>query len=324
MIGRVFVLVKWAVIGAVAIVIGSELLRSASVVALSLKAGNVGPFAAVLAMTVGLLAVSGRVSRRAKGSRVPGLLMDIAAYACTIYLFLITLLSTLSLGVVVALGSAACTALLVPAARNPRSLHKLRGPLVSAVSGTGLSLTGVEQSIRPNEAWRAVSRSSMGVVAVPPESRDVLVTMLRERPLLPVSLTHLEGGLFLVVSGNDRKEDWKTRLLVLLDELGVKGGRSVSPLLREAVLALPILDSMHGFRMSDYVLAVDLSTVERLIQSWPERMTIFPDPHGLRALVRRQDAAGLNTRAIPRGCEVGVLVGRDLSVFDEGVQQIEA
>lgn len=315
---------KWAVIGAVAIVIGSELLRSASVVALSLKAGNVGPFAVVLVMTIGLLVLSGRVSRRAKGSRVPGLLMDIAAYACTIYLFLTTLLSTLSLGVVVALGSAACTALLVPAARNPRSLQKLRGPLVSAVSGTGLSLPGVEQSISPNEAWRAVSRSSMRVIAVPPESRDVMVAMLRERPLLPVSLTHLQGALFLVVSGNDRKEDWERRLLALLDELGVKGSRKASPLLREAVLALPILDSMHGLWMSDYVLAADLSTVERLIQSWPDRMTVFPDPHGLRVVVRKQHAAGLNTRAIPRGCETGVLVGRDLSVFDEEVQQIEA
>ncbi len=324
MIGRVFALAKWAVVAAVAIVVGSDLLRSASVVALSLKAGNTAPFAAVLVVTIVLLVVSGRVSRRGKGSRVPGLLMDIAAYACAIYLFLVILLSTLSLGVVVALASAACTALLVPAARNPRSLRKLRGPVASIVSGSGLSLPGVEQAIRPDEAWRAVSRSSMRVIAVPPEFRDVLVTMLRERPLLPVSLTHLEGGLFLIVSGNDRKEDWEKRLLVLLDELGVKGSRTVSPLLREAVLALPFLDSMHGFRMSDYVLAVDLSTVERLIQSWPDRMTIFPDPHGLRVVVRKQHAAGLNTRAIPRGCEGGVLVGRDLSVFDEEVQQIEA
>lgn len=324
MIGRVFTLMKWAVVAAVALVVGSEFLQSASVVALSLKAGNCAPFVVVLVMTIVLLAASGQVSRRGGSSRISGLLTDVAAYACAIYLFLITLLATLSFGVIVALASAACTALLVSAARNPRSLQKLGAPVISMVSGLGLSLPVVEQAASLDGGWQAVSKSCMKVIAVAPEYRDVLVTMLRDRPLLPVSLTHLEGGLFLVLLRNDRKEDWEKRLLALLDDLGVKGSRKVGPLLREAVLALPILDSLHGLPMTDYVLVSDSSTVGRLIQSWPDRMTVFPSPYGIRVVVRKQQAAGLNAQAIPRGYEAAVIVGRDLSVFSEEVQQIEA
>ncbi len=114
----------------------------------------------------------------------------------------------------------------------------------------------------------------------------------------------------------------KTLLAKMIDVLEEEGIPRVvvgRPLLTDAVVNLPrIEDDMGIVKMNEYRVAQEESVVEKILEIWPERMTIIPSKTGLRAIVRPDSVMGLELQDIPKRKAAKVVLGRDLSVFEKG------
>jgi hypothetical protein len=246
-------------------------------------------------------------------------LLDVAAYSSAVYLFIVVFLAAMLLGIVAVIVCSGFTVFLIQLVRNPTRIPGGMSVLsrVNTILTMSITLAGAD-TVNSGRVWRKVPKSGMRVVRVPGDARETVIEVLRERPLLPLSFTCLEDGLFLIVN-NKTGEDWVSRIVELLEQVGVKGASLVSPLLEEAVLGLPLLESAHGIALSEYVIVEDKAATDKLIELWPSRMTVHPASQGLRIVVRAMDAAGLSVQRIPHGWETSVVVGRDLSMPAEEV-----
>lgn len=311
MFGRSMFRIMGVVVAAlVALSLGRELLNSVTATVLAFRGGNVVPILTIATLTVILLRVPARLERGTPQQA----LLSVLAWASVVYLSVTVFIATLPFGILAVFSATGITILLCGVISDPTEAEQKRRTLWSPEGLIPLPMRetgGVVFSA-------SLEHQGFKVLIVPKESRETAVELLRNRPALPVSLVSLERNDFMLVKTKaDRTLLAKT--IGVLEEAGIEGVEVARPLLTDAIVNLPLIEDERGIaKMNEYRVAIEEKVIEKVLEVWPERMTLVPSRAGLRAIVRPGSVMSLELEDIPKGREAQVVLGRDLSMFEKG------
>ena len=311
-------LIGYAIAGAIALVAGTELLASVVTVVLAFRFGDMFPLVTVILLTVGLLLIFNRVSEESPTR----LILSILAYAASGYLAVVTFVIVLPYGLVFAGIAAGAAAGICSIIKEPTMLTSHLQEFVSQIQSVG-SLNIVSKRTVPVGDGGSFSLNTFhNILILEDGSRDKVIQMMRDRPLLPISLTHFVDCDVLFVAEDNNPAKFE-QIMKLLRDLSIGTKKQTSPLLAEAIQMVPIIDAQNGLEMDNYRLARNEKTINELLAIAPVRMTVFPTTTGLRILVPDMDAPGLIVESIEQGKEVNVLLHRDYASLKEVEKPIE-
>ena len=311
-------LIGYAIAGAIALVAGAEILSSVISIVLSFRQGNISPLATVVIITIVLLLIVNRVSEDSPTRMI----LNILAYAATGYLAVVSFVLILPFGLVFSGIAAGATAAACSFVRDPSDILNQIHEFKSQIQTTG-SLNGLSKRIIPvGDGDSFTLSSSHNILILEDGSRDQVIQLMRDRPLLPISLTHFVDCDVLFVSEGKTPGKYE-QVMKLLKDLSIKTRGHTSQLLAEAIQMVPIIDSQNGMGMDNYRLARDEKSINDLLELAPVRMTVFPTIAGLRILVPDMDAPGLVMESLVEGKEIDVLLHRDYTLFEEGSKPVE-
>jgi len=311
-------LIGFAVAGAIALVAGAELLTSVVSVVLAFRFGDFSPLIFVIGLTVGLLLLVNRVSDESPTR----LILSILAYAASGYLAVVSFVIMLPYGLVFAGITAGVTAGLCSFIKDPSFVTSHLQVFIAQIQSTG-SLNGLAKRIIPiGDGDSFTLHTFHNILILEEGSRDRVIQLMEDRPLLPVSLTHFVDCdvLFVSEDSNDSKFE---QILKLLKDLSIQTKGSTSLLLAEAIQMVPIIDSQNGLGMENYRLAKDEKSIKELLTLAPVRMTVFPTTTGIRVLVPDMDAPGLIVERLEQGKEADVLLHRNYTLLEEVEKPVE-
>jgi len=304
--GPIIKLVTWGIIAGVALVIATQILGSVSWVVVSLRLGNYLPFALVILVTVIMQRVP--VSFKSE-NRIICTLLDVISWATVVYLFFVLLVGLLPYGLLASVIGAGFSVLGCMIVRDPSEVKErltLAADIAESLRGSGFKSGGDRDAMM----WSFIRRQHLEVLQLPRGSFESVASILRDRPMLPVVLIHFENSDFLVIrTSNDI--NWVQQVKRLLSDAGIFDLLQVPPLLKKALLLLPLLDEHDGLKISDYVIASNEKSVEVLLKHRPSRMVLFPNSDGLRIVARRESVPGLDTLDIMSDLVEKVVLGRD-------------
>jgi len=304
--------------GAIALAGGAELLASVVGVVLAFRTGNPIPLLAVVGLAIILL----RIVKKQKEETPIKMILNIVAYATTGYLVVVAFVIALPYGLVMSIVTAIATSVLISFIGDPSSImSQIQGYIPSAFGG---AINGLPRRIVQTGNGSSFTVNSTNIiVAINPDHRDKVVELMRNRSLLPISLTHFEEIDVLFIS-NQRNRTMFERVNSLLTSYGIETRSSTPTLLVEAVQMLPIIDEQNGLLMREYKLARDEKTIQDLLSLWPTRMTVFPSESGLMVLVPDMEVIGFNVEPLKEGYESDVLLYRDFTSIKEGMESVES
>ena len=306
-------LIGYAVTGAIALIAGAELLASVVSIVLAFRLGNISPLLVVIVVTVVLLLLVNRVSEDSPTR----LILNILGYASISYLVVVAFVIVLPYGFIIAGIAAGITAGICSFIKDPGSLNIQFTQFISQMQNAG-SLNGIRQRVIPvgdGESFKL--NSSHNILLLEKDSREKIIQMMRDRPLLPVSLTcYVDCDVLFISAKFDQVID-------LINNLGIETKGHTSPLLAEAIQMIPIIDSQNGLGMEKYRLARDEKSITELLSLAPTRMTVFPTISGLVVLVPDMDAPGLLVEQLEQGTEIDVLLHRNYSLLEEVEKPVE-
>ncbi len=291
--------------------VGTELLASVVSVVVSARRGDLIPIVTVF---LGTLFIS-LILRRLKKHSPTKLLLSILVYGTIGYAAVVSFIAVLPWGLLPSLMSASMTILGFSVAATPtrfgayRSQTKLRSLALRTDNPSGRITSSAIAAL--SDALTEQAR----VVIIQEGDRDKVVQLMKERPLLPVSITRLADCYAVVVTSPNSDEVVFRRAIDTLSEFGISRVKRARHLLAEAILMLPLIDESYGFSMREYRVVRDDTTMTHVISQWPERLTIFATKEGLGALVPERAATGLKTEQLPRGLETDVVLFRNYSLL---------
>lgn len=301
--GMVGKIAKWGLMAGAALVIGTQLLTSVTWVVLSIRAGDYIPLLSISILTMVLQRISA-VTR--SDSKLVRILLDVLAGASMVYLFFIILIGMIPLGLVLSFTGAGLVILACLLFRNPSSLRKVLKELMESAEtyqGHGTS-------------WHSSDRQNISILQMSHHAFDDAVNILKDRPMLPVVLLHLEGADFLIIHQSE-EVDWVRQTKRVLQDAGIIAF-NVPPLLKQLLLLLPILEEQAGFPLADYALALSEQSVSALMKVKPLRMMIFPGSDRLRIVCRRDSIPGIAMTRIPAHASHRIVIEKD----GEGIQDL--
>jgi hypothetical protein len=305
-----------AVGGAIALAAGAQVLSSVVSVVLAFRFGNIIPLLMVVGLTISIHLIANRVPEESAALIV----FKILLYAVTGYLALIAFVIVLPYGLIMSIIAAGAVGVFSSILGEQR---KFWNHFIHFFNFQNyfdrLSIRSIP--IGDGVSYRLNSLHS--IVILDEGNREKIVHLMKERPLLPISLTHFEDCdvLFIAVENDSSRYE---RVLKLLRDSGIGVKGLASPLLAETIQMVPILDSNNGLKFEDYRIARDDTTISSLLTQAPPRLTVFPSAQGLRVLVPELEAPGLNVERLKQGYEVDVLLHRDYSCIEEVEKPIES
>ncbi len=304
--GSLLKVVTWGIIAGVALVIATQILGSVSWVVMSLRLGNYIPFISIVLVT----AIMQRLPISIKSeNRIVSTLLDVISWAAVVYLFFVALIGLLPYGLLTSIVGAGLSLLGCMIIRDPSELKErliLAADVAESLRGSGFK-SGTDRDVM---MWSFIRRQQMEVLQIPRGSFENAVTILRDRPMLPVALLHFEKSDFLLIKTSNEIK-WVRQVKRVLADAGILDVLHVPPLLKKALLLLPLLDEHDGLKISDYVIASNEKSVEVLLKHRPERMVLFPNSEGLRIVARRESVPGIDTLNITPDLAERVVLGRD-------------
>jgi hypothetical protein len=300
--------IKYLAIVVVLLVFGSTILDTTVIIASAAKEGNY--IMLFLVMVTGVLVL--RFAGNKRGTKTENH-AHFLMIATTIYLsFLI--------GLIIYLQS---VALYFPIAGAAITGFGCKYVYESAGAEDGLSfkerISYLIASIRMSIDSSVVNAKNRGMWYNPINSlRAVEVThttipsilqLMRDRPALPISLTHYSDLDFLIISNED---GWLRKILNIFSNLGIDH-EQVSPLLQQTILSLPLI-----VPNIQYGLAKEEETVKKLIEGLPDGVTLFPHREGIRIIVPLENAVGFDLENLSRTSTLQLLVNRDRRAILQG------
>lgn len=304
--------------GAIALAGGAELLASVVGVVLAFRAGNPFPLVLVCIVTVVLL----RIVKKQEEETPVKMILNIVAYAATGYIVVVAFVIALPYGLVASIGAAITTSVVISFIGDPSSLMVHFQEFLPSSFGdpiNGLS----KRVVQTGDGSSFTINSTNSITVINSDHRDKVVELMRDRSLLPISLTHFEDiDVLFISTGKDRS--LFDRVGSILGSYGIESKGPAPALLAEAIQMIPIIDEQNGLLMKEYRLAKDEKTIESLLSLWPVRMTIFPTELGLRVLVPEYEVTGLNVEQLKQGYESEVLLNRDFASIREVMESVES
>ncbi len=311
-------LIGYAIAGAIALVAGAELLTSVVSIVLAFRQGNISPLATAIVITLGLLLIVNRVAEDSPTR----LILNILAYAATGYLAVVSFVLVLPYGLIFSGIAAGVTAAACSLIRDPTvimgQVHEFKSQVQSISSLNGLSKRIVSVGDGESFAFNSIHN----IIILEDGSRDRVIQLMRDRPLLPISLTHFVDCDVLFIAEGKTPGKFE-QVVKLLKDLSINTRGHTSQLLAEAIQMIPIIDSQNGLGMDNYRLVRDEKSIGDLLGLAPVRMTVFPTIAGLRILVPDMEAPGLVVESLAVGKEIDVLLHRDYTMFEEVRNPVE-
>ncbi len=305
-------LTGYAIAGAIALVAGAELLSSVVAVVFAFRFGDPSPLIGVVFITVGLLLVVNRVSPESPLR----LVLNILTYAASGYLAVVVFVIALPYGLTISGIAAGLVAGICSFIKKPDVLTGYIRVAITQIKSSGSSNELSSRLISLGDGESLTMDLSQHPVLLEHGTKDKVIQLMRDRPLLPISFTHYVGCDILFICDDKNPEKYQ-QILNLLEERSIGVKKITSHLFTEAIHMIPIIDSQNGLGMDEYRLARDEKTINDLLSIMPVRMTIFPTTNGLNILVPDTDAPGLLVETIEQGKAVDALVNRNYSLFEE-------
>jgi hypothetical protein len=301
--------------GAIALAAGAELLASVVSVVISFRAGNPLPLTTVVVITVVLL----RLLKRQSEDTPFKLILNIAAYAASGYVAVVAFVIGLPFGLVAAVIASIFAVVVCSLMGDPSSvLEQLKLGIPLGMRFDGLA----KRAVPVGNGMSFTLNESHNLIMVDKSEREKIVQLMRDRPRLPISLTHLEDSDVLYITTDDQALVEGIRILLSSARIDTSG--SPTPLLSEVIQMIPIIDERNGLFTRNYRLARDERSVSDLLVASPVRMTVFPSDSGPMILVPDSVSTGLFVDTLPKGNEHDILLNRNFKSLREESKQIES
>lgn len=310
-------LISYAVAGAVAILLGGRIVSSVASVVFAWRMGNPLPIIVVIVGSLVLVLFS-----RGEANTLPKMIMNILGWIAAAYLSVVIFFVSIPLGLIAGFFGLALTLMSFGAIKDTKGIGGRLRFLVYQIVSAGSAFPALRRNSAMNNQsiWFLVRGLALRSYLVPRGQRFRILDLVRERPLLPVSLTRYGNADILFVRENPQITD---QIESLLEDEGIQDALPLGPFLTNALLALPLIEERDAcFSPADYVFCRDESTVNRLVDIWPDRITVFPSMGGPIVVVRNDTVPGFETRPLPRGTESCVLLERDVSMLATGGTEV--
>ncbi len=294
-----------AIAGAMALAGGAQLLSSVALVVIAFRVGDIVPLVLVIGTTFSLIQL-----KRILGDRTLSAIVGILAYAASGYLSVIAFVGLLPYGMLSSLVGATLTIMVCSVMYDPSQLNEWLATLSADSPASWLS-----RSVSPSELLPNLEVSHQ-LILLPPNSLNLIARLMKNRPLLPISLTHYNECDILFIDATSKRTT-PAQVREILVKANVALGNEVTPLLREAILKVPLIDEQNGLPMSDYCLATEHDTVVQLMSNAPSRMIVFPSKSGPRIIYPESAAPGLVSQKVPENELVNALLLHRYAGFEE-------
>lgn len=309
-------LISYAVAGAIAVLLGGRLLSSVTSVVLAWRLGNPLPLIVAAGGTFLLVFFS-----RGEANTLPLMILNIIAWIASAYMSLVVFFVALPLGLVPGFAAMAVSLFAVGIIKDTRGVGGRIHNMIdhTAILGSSIPLIG-KAEIDERGLLTAMSRSRYVGFLLARSEKGKVLRMIRERPLLPVSLSRYEDTDILFVQ-NDLEN--ASQIEMLLRDAGIEGIERLSAFHAGAVLSLPLFEKREeAASLSDYVFCNDAATVDRLVEIWPRSVSLYPSRDGAIVVSPRDAVPGFESQPIPRGLRSAVVVERDVSLLEIGGNNI--
>lgn len=310
----VFRLMTIGLAGAIALFLGGQLLSSVTWVVFAWRFGNITPLVTVWGGTIVMLLLTRRENKEPLST-----VLNIISWACIIYTGVVMLFIALPYGLIAGFIALGATVMVCSSIKEPDGVTSRFSNLLEP-SGHSIPMIG-KPTMSRSAAWSSIHKLKMKAIVLPSDLRGTTIDLLRERPLLPVSLTRYEECDIMIVRTEGEEKVMK-QVKLALSEKGIENIQTLSPFVTNAILGLPLLEQEDGMALNEYMVASDEATVNRLLEMWPNRITVFPNRLGLRVIIRYDSAPGFDLEELPQGREAHILLGRDNTLIPTGGKEI--
>jgi hypothetical protein len=305
-------MISYAVAGAIAVLLGGRLLTSVASVVLAWRLGNPLPLFVVALGSAILVFLS-----RGEASTLPEMILNVLSWAASAYMSVVVFFVALPLGLVPSLVILGVTLFAVGAVKNSHGIgNRVRAMVdMTVIAGSSIPMLG-QTELSDRGIWSSMQKRGFVGLLVPRERRHAILQVIRERPLLPVSFTRFEDADILFVRDG---QTVAPQILVLLRDAGVEGIEEISTFHTSALLSLPVIEKRdEGSSTDEYVFCREEATLNRLVETWPNRVTLHPSKAGVIVVAPRDAVTGFETRPIPRGLRSAVVIERDANLLEIG------
>jgi hypothetical protein len=299
------------IIGAFLIILLTSLLDSVVSVVIQTRGGNFLPVILIFLVTT----VSLRIAHSNREQNVSSTILWVIGWCPAVYLCAIvgfyfyspsTMINAIIAGGVVYLYC-----------RSIYETPDLRIKMTYLFASTKASMTNIAigyGNVR-NPIWSNCNGFRTQLFLVSQEAYESIIYLMKERPTLPVSYTHLEDFDYISIL---KEDGWPNRIRNLLNNLEIEGLRSAPPLLEKGARALPLILQDNVDTRIEYGITTDTLSTDILIKDWPASITIFPGKNGLRAVVPLNKAPGIDLYHLSKIEVLRILVERDNRAFPQG------
>ena len=300
--GTVYRIVKWAIIAAVALLIGSQLLSSVYSIVLAFRLGNYVAFIGVIIVATTLTWLSGRDY----DWKLADLLIDVIAGAALIVSVLSIFFALLSNGILVSIIGSSSYVGLLTIVRAPKLAERMRE---SRIAGSLQFMDWIPGTQNKDFlVQRMLQTLDISVLLLPTGSIQKILPILKERPFLPIAITRFLDTDVLFVRNSSSEQ--MNKILELLKAANVVSIDTHSPLFSSFILSLPMLD--NSATLHDHVIVQNAAAMERLLSEESVRLTLYPSPNGPTIVVAKSDALGIDAVDIPQTHLSSVLLKRNI------------
>jgi hypothetical protein len=287
--GTIFRVAKYAIIGAIAIGLGSQLLNYTSNVVIAFRSGNSIPLILVFFVAIIVLRLAGS-SLLGEPART---IVNILGWTAAIYLTLTVFVLSLDNGLLFSIVSTAAVTVLCATIRNPSELvlrvnDTLRNSLHLDLSRALMA----DDTLTDDDIWFYAKGlcERLKVLHVPGEYHELILDVFRKRAEIPLSLHILNDLTVLILDSTSITLGEAIAALQLPDSSEI---RECSPTLSKTILAIPLLNAHHGLNITEYSLVTEVESSQFLIDAASSGITIYPSKPDLAVLVPTKLAIGL-------------------------------
>jgi hypothetical protein len=312
-------LIGFTIAGALALAGGAQILTSAISIVLELRGGNPLPFLIVVCATLVVL----RLPSAFKDDNPIRIIQVILTYGITAYLVVVVFVMLIPFGLLISFTGCSLTAIMCSIFNDPSEVKRfikgleVEGHLSSSLKIRETPVSDFGTIVGYSDA------TQRHMFLVPLGQEDNVVSLMRERPLLPISLTRYEDfNVLTAKTGSDPRLLKQIRSLLLAAE--IEAIDSIPPLLLEVIQKLPLIDTQFGLSMDEFCYVSIPETVDYLLKNWQTRMTVFPTENGPWVIVPNSVVPGLKTGSIPMGREAETLLLHNFSAIKESANESAA
>ncbi|UCE10425.1 MAG: hypothetical protein JSW61_00440 [Candidatus Thorarchaeota archaeon] len=305
-------------VGGLALFLGGEMVVSVTGVVLAFRFGNPLPLFLLASCSLLLIRVSASVNPVSPSHGI----MNVIAWASVACFTFAVIIIVIPFGIHIALLSGALVVIGCRLIQEPSGVMDFVSQFSSLLNHTSdviATAINFENGAELLPSIPSFPFDNMKALILPKALTDSVVQVMRERPILPVSLVYLLDFDLLAINVAD-DSTWVQKVESVLEEARITGYRRASAQLASIVLSLPFVEQAHGIPLDEYRVVSDNEVVDKLLRIRPERMTLFPSLQGLIAILPVTSVPGLPAEVMTRRFLKKLFLSRDPSILRMGVE----